>query len=417
MAQQTIDIGAAPNDGNGDPLRTAFTKANENFTENYQATRGTTPTTDVAPGAADIHGGNASPQATGSNQTGADLNLSGGIGSRFFTVVDFSALAGKIITIIHTDDDGEHTNIFTEGVDWTAATSNAATASSIAAMTGEFGTFSNVGDVAYLTPAASARTLTISTDDDGNGLETVNGDDGTVSGNFGNDNTVSIELGAFAAGWDNTSTGETSATFGTNNNVTGDAAFAGGTDHVVSGRFATAFGDFNVGDGENVFVTGYRSSSHGIFGKRAHAGGTLENATPGNIQVADYPLLKRSTNATPVVLTTNAAAPSTDNQVVLRNQCSIAFDGIVSVHSTATGDAKAWTVSGLIKRGANAAATAMVSAATVTEIGTGDASLSAVVLAITSDTTNGCLLITATGIAATNLYWNGGIRAVETTFV
>lgn len=35
MAQQTINIGAIPNDGSGDPLRTAFTKINSNFTELY----------------------------------------------------------------------------------------------------------------------------------------------------------------------------------------------------------------------------------------------------------------------------------------------------------------------------------------------------------------------------------------------
>lgn len=35
MAQQTIDVGAAPNDGQGDPLRTAFQYTNSNFTELY----------------------------------------------------------------------------------------------------------------------------------------------------------------------------------------------------------------------------------------------------------------------------------------------------------------------------------------------------------------------------------------------
>jgi hypothetical protein len=38
MAQQTIGIGASANDGTGDPLRTAFTKTNENFDEIYGAT-------------------------------------------------------------------------------------------------------------------------------------------------------------------------------------------------------------------------------------------------------------------------------------------------------------------------------------------------------------------------------------------
>ena len=35
MAQQIIDVGLAPNDGLGDPLRTGFIKANDNFTELY----------------------------------------------------------------------------------------------------------------------------------------------------------------------------------------------------------------------------------------------------------------------------------------------------------------------------------------------------------------------------------------------
>lgn len=35
MAKQTINIGAAPNDGTGDPIRTAFDKSNDNFTELY----------------------------------------------------------------------------------------------------------------------------------------------------------------------------------------------------------------------------------------------------------------------------------------------------------------------------------------------------------------------------------------------
>ena len=36
MAQQVINIGAAPNDGTGDALRTAFGKCQNNFDEIYQ---------------------------------------------------------------------------------------------------------------------------------------------------------------------------------------------------------------------------------------------------------------------------------------------------------------------------------------------------------------------------------------------
>ena len=35
MTQQVINVGNVANDGDGDPLRTAFIKANENFTELY----------------------------------------------------------------------------------------------------------------------------------------------------------------------------------------------------------------------------------------------------------------------------------------------------------------------------------------------------------------------------------------------
>ena len=35
MAIQSVGIGSSANDGTGDPLRTAFTKINENFTEVY----------------------------------------------------------------------------------------------------------------------------------------------------------------------------------------------------------------------------------------------------------------------------------------------------------------------------------------------------------------------------------------------
>ena len=37
MAKQTINLGTSPNKGDGDPLRTAFDKVNDNFDELYTA--------------------------------------------------------------------------------------------------------------------------------------------------------------------------------------------------------------------------------------------------------------------------------------------------------------------------------------------------------------------------------------------
>ena len=40
MARQFINIGTTPNDKTGDPLRTAFSKINQNFNELYTVTGG-----------------------------------------------------------------------------------------------------------------------------------------------------------------------------------------------------------------------------------------------------------------------------------------------------------------------------------------------------------------------------------------
>jgi hypothetical protein len=55
MTQQIINIGAAPNDGQGTPLRTSFQYCDENFTELYNRAQTTTPLTLVgSPG--DVQG-------------------------------------------------------------------------------------------------------------------------------------------------------------------------------------------------------------------------------------------------------------------------------------------------------------------------------------------------------------------------
>ena len=64
MAKQTINIGSSANDGTGDPLRTAFDKINDNFTELYNASPATAQVT--------ISGNQIS-----ANESNADLVLSG----------------------------------------------------------------------------------------------------------------------------------------------------------------------------------------------------------------------------------------------------------------------------------------------------------------------------------------------------
>jgi len=62
MAQQIINIGTAPNDNTGDPLRTGMTKANSNFTENYTTLAAQATT-------------NSNQATTNSNQAGTNTSL------------------------------------------------------------------------------------------------------------------------------------------------------------------------------------------------------------------------------------------------------------------------------------------------------------------------------------------------------
>jgi hypothetical protein len=77
MAKQTINIGAAPNDGTGTPLRTAFDYCNLNFTELYTAV-GPSGNNIVVPGTATITGDltvdtSTLKVASGSNQVGVGI--------------------------------------------------------------------------------------------------------------------------------------------------------------------------------------------------------------------------------------------------------------------------------------------------------------------------------------------------------
>jgi len=63
MAKQVINIGAAPNDNSGDPLRDAFIKTNDNFTELYGSQL--TDTDDLAEGAVNLYNQTHTGDVTG----------------------------------------------------------------------------------------------------------------------------------------------------------------------------------------------------------------------------------------------------------------------------------------------------------------------------------------------------------------
>jgi len=93
MAQQSVSIGSSANDGTGDPLRTAFTKINANFTELYGTTLTERVSLDLSPqlgGNLDINGHNIVsartneniriiPAGTGTIELESNVNVTGNL--------------------------------------------------------------------------------------------------------------------------------------------------------------------------------------------------------------------------------------------------------------------------------------------------------------------------------------------------
>jgi hypothetical protein len=159
---------------------------------------------------------------------------------------------------------------------------------------------------------------------------------------------------------------------------------------------------------------GYASLST-IRGKYAYAGGQFAGggAATGDSQTGTFVLRRETTNATATVITTTNGAAAADNQVILPNNSAYAFTGIVVARQQASGGtaSAAWKVEGLIRREANAASTVLV-ASTVTAID----NTPGWTLALSADTTNGGLAVTATGAAATNIRWVATISTSECTY-
>ena len=126
-------------------------------------------------------------------------------------------------------------------------------------------------------------------------------------------------------------------------------------------------------------------------------------------------MARQTTDATATVIRSNGAAAGTTNQVILPNNSAYYFRGECIAGVTGAGDTKGWYIEGVIKRGANAASTAIVGAATVTSL-YADAGATTWAVTATADTTNGGLAITVTGQAATTIRWVCQIRTTEMVY-
>jgi len=101
--------------------------------------------------------------------------------------------------------------------------------------------------------------------------------------------------------------------------------------------------------------------------------------------------------------------------LILPNNSAYFFTGEIISGVTGGGNTKGFTIEGVIKRGANAASTALVGTPTVVST-YADAGAATWAIAVTADTTNGGLRVTFTGQAATTIRTVCQIRTTEMTF-
>jgi hypothetical protein len=248
------------------------------------------------------------------------------------------------------------------------------------------------------------------------------GDAGTAA----NRNVASGAYSVVVGGRNNQATGQASfiGCGGYVANIAGNTA-SGNLSAVVSGVLCTASaegafignGYINVASGlYSTIAGGVRGTTRSIVGNAVFPACSNPIADALGInQAALLVLAVQTTDATATALRSNSSAASGTNQVILPNNSAYFFRGEVVSGKTAGGDTKGWTIEGVIKRGANAASTALVGTPTIVST-YADAGAATWAIAVTADTTNGGIRVTFTGQAATTIRTVCQIRTTEMTF-
>lgn len=183
-------------------------------------------------------------------------------------------------------------------------------------------------------------------------------------------------------------------------------------DQVASGNQSVITGGHsNTASSPFSRAGGYGSSTRGIRGADVYSTGPY--AAVGDMQMSSNQLKIQTTDATTTELSIDGSSPAASTRIILPNNSTYNFTGKV-VARTAAGVSKVFNFRGGIKRGANAAATALVGMVTITDAF--DAAAMGWALSIDADTTNGALRFQVTGAAATTIRWLATVETAEIVF-
>jgi hypothetical protein len=239
----------------------------------------------------------------------------------------------------------------------------------------------------------------------------ASGDWATVGGGRGN---IASGAGSFIGGG-----GLDGSNTNLGNIASGLVSFVGGgLSNNASGAGSAIVGGYqNLANGTGSTVLGGRyGNTRNIVGSIVSPACILPLGDGSGVaQSALLILARQTTDATPTVLASNNLSAGTTNQVILPNNSAYLFRATVISGVTGGGNTSAWILEGAIKRGANAASTAIVGSVT-TNLLARDAGASGWVIAATADTTNGGLAITFTGQAGTTIRTVAKVETTEMTF-
>jgi hypothetical protein len=201
------------------------------------------------------------------------------------------------------------------------------------------------------------------------------------------------------------------------NTASGASAFVGGgISNTASGSYSISLGGgYNSANSAYSVALGAGSSTTRSISGNIVGGIGNTSGSNGVSQFGFLVLYRQTTDATPTVLASTTSAAGTTNQVILPNNSAYAFKGTVIANVTGGGNTKAWSIEGAIKRGANAASTALVGTPTVTSA-YADVGAATWAITATADTTNGGLAITFTGQAGTTIRVVAKLETTEVTF-
>lgn len=181
--------------------------------------------------------------------------------------------------------------------------------------------------------------------------------------------------------------------------------------HTSSAGQAIAIGKSSIANGWYSVALGNHARTNGIQGKFAYSCDYINNG--GDAQTGMYVLHASTTDATATALTTTGTSAGSNNQLIVQNNSAYAFHGTIVAREKASEgtDCAAWKVEGLIRREGSAGTTVLVNSATTVLDNTPNWGM-----ALSADTTNGCLKVAVTGAASTNIRWVGTIHTSELTY-